>query len=199
MNAFAETDVVTQPKAEKVPLNGVDTPTLLATINAVGGQPELAEFKFRARSRWVTGTHSEITIDDFSGAGGEHRHKQAFVAHGDHPAVLVGADNGPTPVEFLLQALAACLTAGIGNIAATRGVELSEVEAVVEGDINLLGIFGLSKAVRNGFYGIRASFRIRGNAPAEVLDDIVQQSKARSAVFDVLTNGVPIELSVDAA
>jgi uncharacterized OsmC-like protein len=188
----------TLEKPAKAPLNGDDTPTLLATINAVGGQPELAEFKFRARSRWVSGTHSQITVDDFFGAGGEHRHKRPFVADGDHPAVLVGADNGPTPVEFLLQGLAACLTAGIGNIAATRGVELHEVTSVVEGDINLLGIFGLSDKVRNGYKAIRASFTIRGNASPEVLRGIVEQSKARSAVFDVLTNGVPVTLSVDA-
>ena len=64
----------------------------------------------------------------------------------DHPAVLVGADNGPTPVEFLLHALAACLTAGIANIAAARGVNLESVESTVEGDIDLLGILGLGEA-----------------------------------------------------
>jgi uncharacterized OsmC-like protein len=185
-------------QAEKPALNGVNTPVLLATINAVGGAPELAEFKFRARSKWVSGTHSRITVDDFFGAGGEHRHEVAFSADADHPTVLVGGDNGPTPVEFLLQGLAACLTAGIGNIAAVRGIELHEVESVVEGDINLLGILGLSNEVRNGFSGIRASFRIRGNAPAEKLAAIVEQSKARSAVFDVLTNGVPVTVEVDA-
>jgi uncharacterized OsmC-like protein len=193
-----ELDAPVQPNAEKAPLNGVNTPVLLATINAVGANPELAEFRFRARSRWVAGTHSRITIDDFYGAGGEHRHRQPFVADGDHPTVLVGADNGPTPVEFLLQALAACITAGIGNIAATRGVDLTEVEALVEGDINLLGIFGLSDEARNGFYGIRASFRIRGDAAPEKLREIVEQSRARSAVFDVLTNGVPVDVTVDA-
>jgi uncharacterized OsmC-like protein len=199
MTTATELDAPVQPKAEKAPLNGVNTPVLLATINAVGTNPELAEFRFRARSRWVAGTHSRITIDDFFGAGSEHRHKQPFVVDGDHPTVLVGGDNGPTPVEFLLKALAACITAGIGNIAATRGVELSEVEALVEGDINLLGIFGLSDTVRNGFHGIRASFRIRGNTSPEKLREIVEQSKARSAVFDVLANGVPVEVIVDAA
>jgi uncharacterized OsmC-like protein len=188
----------TLQKPVKPPLNGVDTPTLLATINAVGANPELAEFRFRARSRWVAGTHSAITVDDYDGAGSTHARPVPFTYHGDHPAVLVGKDNGPTPVEFLLQGLAACLTAGIGNIAATRGVELTEITAVVEGDINLLGIFGLSDELRNGYSAIRATFTIRGNAPAEVLRSVVEQSKARSAVFDVLTNGVPITLSIDA-
>jgi uncharacterized OsmC-like protein len=187
-----------QKIAEKPAMNGVDTPVLLATINAVGARPELAQFQFRARSRWVAGTHSRITVDDFAGAGGEHRHEAPFVADADHPAVLVGGDNGPTPVEFLLQGLAACLTAGIGNIAAVRGIRLEEVESVVEGDIDLRGILGLSDEVRNGYSAIRARFRIRGDAPAEKLAALVAQSQARSAVFDVLTSGVPVSVEVDA-
>jgi uncharacterized OsmC-like protein len=110
--------------------------------------------------------------------------------------VLCGEDNGPTPVEHLLHALAGCLTAGIGNIAAVRGVTLHEVESTVEGDIDLQGILGLSDEVRNGYQGIRISFRIRGDAPAEKLREIVEQSRKRSAVFDVLTNGVPVALDV---
>ena len=39
---------------------------------------------------------------------------------------------------------------------------------------------------------------IKGDAPAEKLREIVEQSRARSAVFDVLTNGVPIELTIEA-
>jgi uncharacterized OsmC-like protein len=184
---------------EKPALNGVNTPVLLETINAVAGQPELADFQFRARSTWVAGTHAEITVQDFSGAGGEQAHAKTFVYDTDHPAILVGADHGPTPVEFLLVGLAGCITAGIGNIAAVRGVALTSVEASIEGDLNVLGILGKSDEVRNGYTGIRARFRIRGDAPAEKLRAIVEQSKARSAVFDVLANGVPVDITVDAA
>src|SRR6185436_3129766 len=99
---------------------------------------------------------------------------------------------GPAPIEFLLHGLAACITAGIGNIAAVRGVTLTSVESRVEGDIDLLGILGLSQEVRNGYERIRISFDIAGDASAEKLRAIVEQGVARSAVFDVLTNGVPI-------
>lgn len=191
-------DTATIARPAKAPLNGVDTPGLLATVNAVAAQPELAAFRFRARARWVSGTQSEITVDDFDGVGSSHRRAAPHTSHGDHPTVLLGGDAGPTPVEFLLQGLAACLTAGIGNIAAVRQVELYEVTSVVEGDIDLQGILGVNDTVRNGYSAIRASFTIRGNAPAEVLRGIVEQSRARSAVFDVLSNGVPVTLSVDA-
>ena len=188
----------TQTRRERVPLNGVDVPTLFSTLDVVKSQPELARFQFRARNRWQHGTLSETTIGTFSGAGGEHAHKSTFTLYSDHPGVLVGADRAPLPIEYLLHALASCIMGGIANIAAARGVTLTEVESHIEGDINLLGIFGFSKDVRNGYQGIRVSFSIKGDASPEKLQEIVEQSRARSAVFDVLTNGVPVSMSVNA-
>jgi uncharacterized OsmC-like protein len=184
---------------ERAPLNGVDTPTLFATINAVKGQPELAKFRFTATNQWVTGTQSRSRIELFTGAGSEHRHTGDVEFRADHPAVLVGKDAAPTPVEFLLHAIASCITAGIGNIAAARGVQLTSVESTIEGDIDLRGILGLSDEVRNGFQQIRVNFRITGDASPEKLREIVEQSKARSAVYDVLTNGIPVEITVQAS
>ena len=188
-----------KPPRMQVPMNGVDTPALFATIGAVKAQPELAEFRFRATNRWQQGTHSRTRIQAFDGAGGTHAHLKEFTYDADHPQVLVGRDQAPTPVEFLLHALASCLTAGIGNIAAARGVTLYEVESTVEGDIDLSGILGISSGgVRNGYRQIRVSFKIKGDASAEKLRAIVEQSRARSAVYDVLTNGVPVAIAVDA-
>jgi uncharacterized OsmC-like protein len=179
------------------PLNGVDTPTLFATLDAVRAQPELAKFQFRATNRWVSGTHNRSEIQGFYGAGQEDATRTApFSFDADHPAVLVGGGNGPTPVEFLLHAIAACLTAGLANIAAARGVTLHSVESTVTGDIDLLGILGLSDQVRNGYQGISVSFRISGDAPDEVLRGLIEQSRQRSAVYDVLTNGVPVDIDV---
>jgi uncharacterized OsmC-like protein len=186
------------PRPPREPRNGVDTPTLLGTINVVRDQRGLAAFQFRATNRWLTGTHSRTVIESFSGAGGEHRHNSDFSYDADHPNVLVGADQGPTPVEFLLHALASCLTAGIANIAATRGITLTSVESEIEGDIDLQGIFGLSDEVRNGYKRMRVRFKLVGDAPPAKLRELVAQSRARSAVYDVLTNGTIIDISVDA-
>jgi uncharacterized OsmC-like protein len=178
--------------------HGVDTPTLFATLDAVRQAPEAARFQFRAHNEWQTGTHSRSTIEDFFGVGEERRHERTFVFDGDHPAVLVGADNGPTPVEFLLHGLASCLTAGLANIAAARGITLHEVRSTVSGDIDLNGIFGLDPDVRNGYQQITVDFVVKGDAPAEVLAELVEQSKDRSAVYDVITNQVPVTLNVTA-
>ena len=195
---MTETMTMTETKPAPMPRNGVDTPTLFATLDAVRKQPEIAKFQFRATNRWIAGTHSRSTLHGFYGAMQEMTHGQTFQYDADHPPVLVGNDNGPTPVEFLLHALAACLTAGLANIAAARGVDLEEVESTVEGDIDLLGIFDMSDEVRNGYQGIRVSFKIRGDAPEEVLRDLVERSRARSAVYDVLSNGVPVDVAIEA-
>ena len=111
-----------------------------------------------------------------------------------------GSDNGPTPVEYVLHALAACLTAGLANIAAARGVPLTEVRSTVAGDIDLNGILGLEpRRPQRLPEASRVRFTVKGDAPAEKLREIVEQSRARSAVYDVITNQVPVTIEVDAS
>ncbi|MGN6551430.1 MAG: OsmC family protein [Pararhizobium sp.] len=189
-------DMHTRPP--RPPLNGVDTPMLISTVNAVANQPHLGRFQFRADNRWIEGTRSRSAMGGYFGAGDEQMRPKAHFADGDHPAMLCGTDQAPTPVEWLLHGLAACITAGMANIAAARGVKLSRVESHVEGDIDLRGILGISDDVRNGFERIRISFRVEGDASPEMLRAIVEQARARSAVFDVLTKGVPVSVDVQA-
>ena len=179
--------------------NGIDTATLFATLDAVKQAPEAANFQFRAHNQWQSGTHNRTTIADYFGVGEERTHERTFVFDADHPAVLVGQDNGPTPVEFVLHALAACLTAGLANIAAARKVTLTEVRSTVSGDIDLNGILGLDPTVRNGYQQITVRFTIKGDAPAAKLRELLDQSRARSAVYDVITNQVPVTIEVDTA
>jgi uncharacterized OsmC-like protein len=179
------------------PRNGVDVPRLFATLDAVKGQNEIAKFQFRASNTWVSGTHSRSQLSGFFGAMQEMEHKNVTVLDADHPAVLVGEDNAPTPIEFILHAIAACLTSGVANIAAARGIQLHKVTSAVEGDIDLLGILGLSDGtVRNGYQQIRVTFHIEGDADDEKLRGLVEQSRQRSAVYDVLTNPTPVVIDV---
>jgi uncharacterized OsmC-like protein len=184
---------------ENAARNGVDVQTLFATVDAVKASPQLARFQFRARNDWVSGTHSRSAIQGFYGAGQEDTSRpEPFGYDADHPAVLVGSNQGPTPVEFLLHALAACLTAGLANVAAARGITLRRVSSTVEGDIDLLGILGLSDEVRNGYRQIRVHVDVDGDASPEELAALVQRSRSRSAVYDVLAHGTDVQIDVSA-
>jgi uncharacterized OsmC-like protein len=173
--------------------NGVDTAQLFATLDAVKAQPELGRFQFRARNRWIDGAHNQATIRDFYGAGQEDTSRaDEWTLDAGEPAILCGTDTGPNPAEYLLAALSACLTTSLVYVAAARGVRLTEVESTVEGDMDVRGALGLSNEVRNGFERIRVSFKVSGDAPEEKLQEIVVRAQQRSAVFDMVTNGVPV-------
>ena len=174
--------------------NGVNVEALLGAREALSEAPEVARFKWRARSEWVNGTHSRTTIEDFYGLGGEQRHRKAFVFDADHPEIFAAEDQGATPVEIVLVGLAGCLTAGIASVAQNRNIQLRAVRATLEAAMDLQGILGIDAGVRNGFEGIRVHYEIDADASPEEIAALVAQSQKRSAVFDVITN--PTDVTV---
>jgi uncharacterized OsmC-like protein len=177
--------------------NGVDTEALFATLDAVKAQPELATFRFRARNTWIDGAHNRATIQGFYGALEEDVSRaEPFTIDAGEPPVLVGTNTGPNPAEILLAALSACLTTTLVYVAAARGVRLTEVESELEGEMDVRGCLGLDDDYRNGFERIRVSFTVKGDAPPEKLREIVQRAQKRSAVFDMVQNGVPVAVEV---
>ena len=178
--------------------NGVDSEQMYGTLDAIKGQPELGIFQFRASNRWIDGAHNRTTIQRFYGAGQEDTSREEpFVIDAGEPAILLGTDTGANPAECLLHALAACLTTSLVYVAAARKVRLTEVESILEGDMDVRGALGISDEVRNGFSGIRVSYRVRGDAPPEKLHEVVERAQARSAVYDMVTNGVPVSVAVE--
>jgi uncharacterized OsmC-like protein len=178
--------------------NGVDTEVMFGTLDAIKAQPALGRFQFRARNRWLGGSYNRTTIHDFYGAGQEDTSRaEAFTVDAGEPPILLGANEAANPAEYLLHALAACLTTSLVYVAAARAVRLTEVESTLEGDMDVRGALGLDDEYRNGFEQIRVSFRIKGDAPEEKLREVVARAQQRSAVFDMVTNGVPV--SVEAA
>ena len=172
--------------------NGVDTQQLFGTLDTIAERPELGAFTFRAANRWINGGHNRSRIQGFYGAGEENDgRREAFVVDTGEPPVLLGTDSGPNPAEYLLHALASCLTTTIVYSAAARKIRLTEVESIVEGDMDVRGCLGISDEVRNGFSGIRVTFSIEGDAPEEKLREVLERAKARSAVFDMVSHGVP--------
>ena len=173
--------------------NGINVDTLYGTLDAIKAQPELAKFQFRATNRWLGGAHNRSTIKEFYGAGQvDQSRTMPFELDAGEPPILLGVNEGPNPAEYLLHALVACLTTSLVYVAAARGVHLDEVESTLEGDMDVRGALGISNEVPNRYQAIRVSFRIKSDAPAEKLAEIVARAHARSAVFDTVSNPVPV-------
>jgi uncharacterized OsmC-like protein len=179
--------------------NGVDTGTMFATLDLIKEQPALATFQFRVANKWIAGAHNRSTIKGFYAAGGEDTTRAGeWNLDAGEPAILLGADEGPNPAEYLLHALAACLTTSIVYVAAARKVELTSVESRLTGDMDVRGALGVDDEPRNGFERIAIEFRVSGDAPEEKLREVVDRARQRSAVYDMVTNGVPVALEVSA-
>jgi uncharacterized OsmC-like protein len=186
---------MTQTEAPTID-NGVNIEALRGARQALTDAPEAAQFQWRARCQWVNGTHSRSTITDFSGLGEQHSHRQAYTIEADHPEVFASEDNGATPPEIVLGALASCLTAGVATVATNRGVQLRSVVATIQADMDLQGILGIDADVRNGFDRIVLNYEIDADASREDIEAIVAQSQKRSAVFDIVTNPTTVQVTV---
>ena len=175
-------------------INGVNIEQLGANINAIQGEPGLAKFQFRATNTWINGDHNRTTIKEFYGVGKEDTTRtEPFVLDADEPPVLLGEDQGANPVEFVLHALASCLTTSMVYHAAARGIKIDSVESRLEGDLDLRGFLGLSKDVRPGYQNLRVHFSVKSDAPAETLRELTKHSP----VFDIVSNPVPVVISVN--
>ena len=176
--------------------NGVKVEALVAAREALTNAPAGAQFKWRAACEWKNGTHSHSTVESFYGLGEEQRRKKTFRFDADHPEVFASEDIGATPVEYVLVGLASCLTAGIAAIAQYRSIQLKSVVATVEGDMDLQGILGIDDEVRNGFKGIKVTYKIDADASREDIEALVAQSQKRSAVYDIVTNPTNVVVAV---
>lgn len=184
--------------AGEATVNGVDIDRLMQTVVAVKATPALARFSFRAQNRWIDGGHTRTTIKEVSGARRElDSRSEPYVAAADEPPVLLGEYQGTNPVEFVLHALAGCLTTTLVYHAAAQGIRIDEVESQLEGDIDLRGFFGLNESVRNGYENLCVTFRVKADAPEEKIRELCDLAQRRSPVFDIISNPVSISLRVE--
>ena len=180
----------TQPAAT---LNGLDTQKMIATVGALKANPTLARFEFRASNRWIAGGENRSTIKDFYGAGAEDVSRaEPFEFTNGEPPVLLGNNEGANPVEFLLHALAGCVTTTTVLHASARGIEIESLSTRLVGDLDLQGLLALAD-VPAGYRGIRIEMDIKAkNASDEELDELLQFAQAHSPVCNTICRPVPV-------
>ena len=175
-------------------VNGIDLDILQGTVQAIANDPELGKCRFRATNTWHGGTDNRTTVSGFYGAKQEIPHKQQFVMRADEPTILAGNDEGANPVEYLLSALAACITTSMVAHAAVRGIHIDSLESELEGDIDINGFLGLSRSTPKGYTDIRIRFRV--DTDADNLEQLKELSSF-SPVLNTLTQGTNIGIEIE--
>ena len=179
-------------------VNGINVTRLQDTMRVIKENPDIAKFTFRAHNEWVDGSHAFSVIKDFYGAGQENTtRKYSFVFHADEPDVLLGSNYGPNPTETVMHALACCVGSALMFNAAEQNIKIDSMQFDIEGDIDVRGFLGISPDVRNGLQNIRMICRISSDAPQEKLHELVQLGQKYSPVFDIVTNSVPVTVTLE--
>jgi uncharacterized OsmC-like protein len=188
-------DMTTQNTTQTTPTvtNGVNVSALYETIDAVKQTPQIADFQFRAANHWMGGDRNRSIISGFHGAGGDHAHGNGpFVIDNAEPPVLLGEGAAANPVEYVLHALAGCLTTTMVYHAAARGIEVESVRSDLHGDLDLKGFLGLDDSVRKGFSTVRVTMQVKSDADVETLKSLTQFSP----VYDIVSKSLPVEVTV---
>lgn len=179
-------------------MNGFKSQDIADTLEAITSNPEIAKFKFRARNKWISGGHNRSTIQDFYGGGIEDEsRKEPFVFDNSEPPILLGGNEGANPVEFVLHGLAGCMTTTMALHAAANGIAVDHIESELEGDLDVQGFLGLNETIRNGYQKIKINFKVIGNLTEEEKQKLIAFAY-KSPVFDIVTNKVPVALSLQA-
>ncbi len=178
-------------------INGINVQQLRQTIALIKENPELAQFKFRARNSWVDGTHNRATVKDFYGARQEDDTREPLVFDLDEPPVLCGQNLGANPVEYLLVALSGCLTTSLVAHAAATGIRLKKVTSRYEGDLDLRGFLGLSEEVPVGYQQIRVSFKIEADLADEQKAELVRMAQKYSPVFNTISKSAQVAVQLE--
>jgi uncharacterized OsmC-like protein len=176
-------------------LNGMDLKQLHETVDVIKGDPEIAQFEFRNTNEWIQGGENRSTIQEFYGAKQwDHSRTEPYVFTNGEPPVLLGANEGANPVEFLLHALAGCVTTTTVLHAAARGIRIESISTKLKGRIDLHGLLGLDPSVSPGYESIEIDMDIQADCSDEELDDLLAFAEAHSPVCSTVCRPVPVTL-----
>ena len=176
-------------------MNGLDLEQMQQTVELLGREPQLAEFEFRARNSWIDGGENRSTIRDFYGAGQEDTSRvEGWQFTNGEPPVLLGNNEGANPVEFLLHALAGCVTTTTVLHATARGIKIRRLSTELEGTIDLQGLLALDDDVSPGYRGITIRMDIEADCSDEELDELIGFARDHSPVCTTVCRPVPVNV-----
>jgi uncharacterized OsmC-like protein len=175
--------------------NGVDVGQVMNVIGEIEADPGYANFQWRATNEWIDGGLSRSRIKEFfAGNTEDTTRKEVFMLDADEPKIAAGQNSAPNSMEYVLHALATCLTGTLVYHAAVRGIEIEAVESSYTGDMDVRGLFGLADDVRKGFNNVTVNMRVKSEASAEELTELALYSP----VYEMVSRSLPVEFNLTA-
>jgi len=159
-----------------------DLKETINNLQKIYANPKNAVVEYKSSSILKEGLQSKVQLRD---------HKLIV----DEPKNFGGKDEGPSPVELILAALATCQEITFKAFATALDINLESVNVNLNGKLDLRGFLGLNKTIRPGFQSITGNVDIKSTSPQVEINKLISIVNQHCPVLDILTKGVPVKLN----
>ena len=160
-------------KVNQEVLNGINVEALENYKKAISVNPDNAMIDYNVTLQWLGGTKSRVKVNDIE-LGGE-KIERNFTFDIDEPVQLLGENTNPTPQEYLLGGMGACMIVGYTVGAAMKGIKLEKLEIDIQSGLDLRGFLEVNPSSPIGLKEVKYTIRVKGNGTKEDFEEIHQK------------------------
>lgn len=175
-------------------INGIDVAGLNAAMDAIRQSPSAGEAKYGVALSWKGGTQIEAEALPMS-VGGEQI-ERGFKWTIDEPPQLLGKSTAPTPQEYLMSGVAACILVGFVVNAAVRGIKIEQVGIRMKGELDLAGFLNLRPDAPIKMTSLNYEIEVRSSASRADLEEVAEKAFTFSPNAMTVAKGTTVKGSL---
>lgn len=171
-------------------LNNIDLEGLEGAKAAISETPAAGIATYGVNLNWQSGVRANVTTLPMNVGGEEIPRDFSWVV--DEPPALLGESKGPTPQEFLMSGVGACIMVGFVVHASIKKIEIKSLNVKVTGGLDLAGFLNLRDDAKVEMSGIQYEIRIDSDASLEDLAEIERSAVDFSPNAMTVSRGIPL-------
>lgn len=170
-------------------LNAINLPALEESKNAIQAQPDSGLVTYGVELTWQKGTRSIAKALPIQ--LGNESIDRSFTWTIDEPPPFLGENSAPTPQEYLMSGVGACILVGFTIHASILGVKINKLTVTMTGGLNLSGFLNLDPNIPIEMTGIQYKIAIDADGTEEQLKTIERNAVNFSPNAMTVARGIP--------
>jgi uncharacterized OsmC-like protein len=171
-------------------LNGIDVAGLNGARDAIRQEPAAGIARYGVLLNWQDGTKIEAQATPMS--VGQDRIERNFKWTIDEPPQLLGNSTGPTPQEYLMSGVAACIMVGFVVNAAVHDIKINRLAIRMEGSLDLAGFLNLRPDAQVKMGGLTYEIEVAADASKADLEKVAEKAFTFSPNAMTVANGTSV-------
>ncbi len=171
-------------------LNGIDVVGLNGARDAIRQDAGAGVARYGVLLNWQDGTRIEAQATQMS--VGADKIDRSFHWTIDEPPQLLGNSSGPTPQEYLMSGVAACIMVGFVVNAAVHDIKINRLAVRMEGSLDLAGFLNLRPDAQVKMGGLTYEIEVAADASRAELEKVAEKAFTFSPNAMTVANGTQV-------